>query len=120
MSAIEARIAAGKKQAKRGGFKPIEGQPALNRYNMVRDVACQQVKVPYGGVRMSGKASGFFTYEMLTHGGDRDAFVPKAVCRAEQDDREMRRQSRKVGKVSAAQRERVYDGAEFAVGNRAA
>lgn len=50
-------------------------RPVAFRYDPVRDIACQQVEVPYGEVYAGEMGSDERSHEMLLTGGDASCFI---------------------------------------------
>lgn len=86
----------GRQQARRsfGGFSRVSECPHVNRYNPVRDVACQQVKVPYGQTYVDGLPDVVRSHEIILapDGQDRQAMIDRDQIKMERLQRQADRQ----------------------------
>ncbi len=65
------------------------------RYNPVRDIACAQVKVPYGPVRVAGRNDFIRSHEMHLDNNDRSGFLPELERKADRQPWTRWREERK-------------------------
>ena len=79
----------------RQSLRPLVGQPVVHRFSAARSVACDQMNVPYGEVRVAGLPDSVRSHE-IDEDGNRPcnantAFIPQKQVNLERYERNAHR-----------------------------